>query len=302
MAALIRSSRIGGRRERKLRRRHRRRAVRGCRDRAVAGPWRGSGCCASIRARYGSDTLSTHALMRGRLQLHRWGVLPARRAAGRRRTATTFHYGHESDAVPIRRRRHRCALRAEADGARRPVARSRQKAGVRYRFGCGGGPAPRPTARGAGRRTGRQAHERSHVEADLVVGADGRIPWSPTGRLAARSPAPRPVQCSTATGRRHVGRYPGSSARGQRRGHPDQRRRPACSRGCPVTDRSAKRCDRHRTSPIAGSPGRRDCPGRPSGAVWTGQARHGVPAGYLRAAGGVPAGRWSVTPGIDWTR
>jgi hypothetical protein len=30
------------------------------------------------RGRYGTDTLSTHALMRGAvLQLHRWGVLPA---------------------------------------------------------------------------------------------------------------------------------------------------------------------------------------------------------------------------------
>src|SRR4051794_32947561 len=47
------------------------------------------------RADYGSDTLSTHALMRGGvLQLHRWGVLPqvvsVHTPAIRR---TSFHYG-----------------------------------------------------------------------------------------------------------------------------------------------------------------------------------------------------------------
>ena len=35
------------------------------------------------RSRYGTDTLSTHALMRGGvLQLHRWGLLPNVIAAG----------------------------------------------------------------------------------------------------------------------------------------------------------------------------------------------------------------------------
>ena len=54
----------------------------------------------------GSDTLSTHALMRGAvLQLHRWGVLDAIRAAGTPplRT-TTFHYGGEPIKVSIKER------------------------------------------------------------------------------------------------------------------------------------------------------------------------------------------------------
>lgn len=54
------------------------------------------------QGRYGSDTLSTLALMRGGvLQLHRWGVLPAvvESAPAAVRT-TTFHYGDE--AIPIR--------------------------------------------------------------------------------------------------------------------------------------------------------------------------------------------------------
>src|SRR5580765_1213789 len=56
------------------------------------------------RGRYGTDTLSTHALMRGGvLQLHRWGVLDAVVGAGTppvRRT--TFRYGGEEIVIPIK--------------------------------------------------------------------------------------------------------------------------------------------------------------------------------------------------------
>jgi len=54
------------------------------------------------QAARGSDTLSTLAMMRaGVLQLSRWGLLDAIRAAGTPRIqTTTFHYG--SDAVEIR--------------------------------------------------------------------------------------------------------------------------------------------------------------------------------------------------------
>ena len=55
-------------------------------------------------AREGSDTLSTHAMMRGGvLQLHRWGLLDRIRASGApaiRRT--TFHYGNEILPVEIK--------------------------------------------------------------------------------------------------------------------------------------------------------------------------------------------------------
>jgi flavin-dependent dehydrogenase len=58
------------------------------------------------RSRYGTDTLSTHALMRGGvLQLHRWGLLSRIRAAGTptiRRTS--FHYGDDVVAIPIKAR------------------------------------------------------------------------------------------------------------------------------------------------------------------------------------------------------
>ncbi|WP_439577790.1 NAD(P)/FAD-dependent oxidoreductase [Elioraea sp.] len=56
------------------------------------------------RGQYGTDTLSTHALMRGGvLQLARWGVLPAlvKRGTPPVRT-TTFHYGEEAIEVAIK--------------------------------------------------------------------------------------------------------------------------------------------------------------------------------------------------------
>lgn len=58
------------------------------------------------RARRGSDTLSTHALMRGAvLQLHRWGLLDAVRASGTTTIrSTTFHYGGERITLPIKER------------------------------------------------------------------------------------------------------------------------------------------------------------------------------------------------------
>jgi flavin-dependent dehydrogenase len=52
---------------------------------------------------YGTDTLSTHALMRGAvLQLHRWGVLPAVVAAGTPAVrSTTFNYSTQDVTVEI---------------------------------------------------------------------------------------------------------------------------------------------------------------------------------------------------------
>jgi len=57
-------------------------------------------------ARRGSDTLSTHALMRGGvLLLHRWGLLDRIRAAGTPRVeTTTFYYGPEKIEVAIKPR------------------------------------------------------------------------------------------------------------------------------------------------------------------------------------------------------
>jgi 2-polyprenyl-6-methoxyphenol hydroxylase-like FAD-dependent oxidoreductase len=58
------------------------------------------------RSRYGADTLSTHALMRGAvLQLHRWGVLEAVEAAGTPTVHTTsFHYADEVIRIAVKAR------------------------------------------------------------------------------------------------------------------------------------------------------------------------------------------------------
>src|SRR5689334_2337745 len=56
------------------------------------------------RAGYGTDTVSTHALMRGGvLQLHRWGLLSRLQEAGTPPVReTTFHYGDETVTVAIK--------------------------------------------------------------------------------------------------------------------------------------------------------------------------------------------------------
>ena len=67
---------------------------------------RGLRVLAVDRGTYGSDTLSTHALMRGGvLQLHRWGVLPAVIAGGAAPVrSTSFFYGGEPQVIPIKPR------------------------------------------------------------------------------------------------------------------------------------------------------------------------------------------------------
>jgi 2-polyprenyl-6-methoxyphenol hydroxylase-like FAD-dependent oxidoreductase len=56
------------------------------------------------RARYGADTVSTHAFMRGGVVLlQRWGLLPAIEASGSPPVRmTTFHYGDETIPVEIK--------------------------------------------------------------------------------------------------------------------------------------------------------------------------------------------------------
>jgi menaquinone-9 beta-reductase len=56
------------------------------------------------RQAYGSDTMSTHALMRGAVvQLKRWGLVPAIVAADTPPIrSTTFHYGDEAIRIAIK--------------------------------------------------------------------------------------------------------------------------------------------------------------------------------------------------------
>ena len=131
------------------------------------------------RTRKGSDTLSTHALMRGGvLQLQKWGVLDRIVAAGTpplRRTV--FHYDDEQVAVSIKPASGVDALYAP----RRTVldallVSEAARAGATVEFGATVvGVCRRPDGRVSGvqlhdRRTGRVHAE----QATLVIGADGR--------------------------------------------------------------------------------------------------------------------------------
>lgn len=129
-------------------------------------------------ARPGSDTLSTHALMRGAVvQLHRWGLLEAVAAAGTpaiRRT--TFHYGDRDPiAVDIQERHGTHALYAP----RRTVldtilVDAAQAEGVHVAFGWSlRGLVRDSSGRVTGARiTGTGGAERC-VGSAIVIGADG---------------------------------------------------------------------------------------------------------------------------------
>ena len=127
--------------------------------------------------RHGTDTLSTHALMRGGvLQLARWGVLAAIKAAGTPTVRTTsFHYQDDVIEVAIK-------PQGEVDGLYAPrrtvldrlLVDAAREAGAELRFGA----RVQELVRGSdGRVTGlvfRTADgQRSEVRADLVIGADG---------------------------------------------------------------------------------------------------------------------------------
>jgi 2-polyprenyl-6-methoxyphenol hydroxylase-like FAD-dependent oxidoreductase len=124
----------------------------------------------------GSDTSSTHALMRGGvLQLHRWGILDrviATHATAIRRT--TFHYGDEAIPIDIKERDGVDALYAPRRTALDPVlAEAAREAGARVVYGA----TVESLVRAHGRVTGvrfRDARGVTHrVTAPLVIGADG---------------------------------------------------------------------------------------------------------------------------------
>ena len=138
---------------------------------------RGMRVLAVDRARYGSDTLSTHALMRtGVLQLHRWGLLDAVRASGAPPVrSVTFRYPDETKRVDIKPSEGVDALYAPRRTVLDPIlADAARESGAEVRFGV---IVDGLLKDGDGRVTGISArdefgHEFS-ARADLVVGADG---------------------------------------------------------------------------------------------------------------------------------
>jgi len=154
------------------------------------------------KSRYGTDTLSTHALMRGAvLQLHRWGLLPAVAGAGTPAVrSTTFHLTDAVTTIPIKPKHGVEALyaprRAILDAILADAARS---AGADVRFGASLTGLRRDRAGRVTGITGRVGAARLEASADLVIGADGRR------STVARAVRGRPGHPRRAgVGRRHI--------------------------------------------------------------------------------------------------
>ncbi|HUG17280.1 MAG TPA: FAD-dependent monooxygenase, partial [Thermomicrobiales bacterium] len=141
---------------------------------------------------YGSDTLSTHALMRGAvLQLHRWNVLPTIVAAGTPHVhSTTFSYREHDISVPIEPRFGVSALyaprRALLD---RVLVDAATGSGAEVRYGVRVEDLivdDRGRIRGI---TAVAGGTRQRIDADIVIGADGLY-----STIAQRVGAPRVVE------------------------------------------------------------------------------------------------------------
>jgi flavin-dependent dehydrogenase len=129
------------------------------------------------QSREGSDTLSTHAFMRGGvIQLSRWGLLDDLRAAGTppiRRTV--IRYGDREEVVDIKPMPHCDALYAPRRTTLDPLlVEAARRAGAEVRFGVRVTGLLRDEA---GRVTGARIRDRAGREHDLharvTVGADG---------------------------------------------------------------------------------------------------------------------------------
>src|SRR5688572_14162506 len=147
---------------------------------------------------YGSDALSTHALMRGAvLQLHRWGILPGIVAAGTPPVySTTFSYCEQDVTVAIEPKFGVSALYAPRRALLDRIlvdAAAQSGAEVKYRVRVddvlvdSGGRVRGVTAASGGTRWS--------IEADLVIGADGLH-----STIAQRVGAPAIVQGRHSTG------------------------------------------------------------------------------------------------------
>jgi 2-polyprenyl-6-methoxyphenol hydroxylase-like FAD-dependent oxidoreductase len=129
------------------------------------------------RSTYGSDTLSTHALLRGgTMQLRRWGLLDAVRDAGTPPiTRTRFHYGDEIVDLVMRDQHGVDALYAPRRTVLDPIlVDAAIDAGVEVAFGVRVEHLRRD---GNGRVVGVVARTPEHREAiahaAIVIGADG---------------------------------------------------------------------------------------------------------------------------------
>jgi 2-polyprenyl-6-methoxyphenol hydroxylase-like FAD-dependent oxidoreductase len=127
--------------------------------------------------RYGSDTLSTHALMRGAvLQLHRWGLLDRVRASGAPAIrSTSFHYGAETVEIPIKERDGVDSLFAPRRTVLDPIlVDAAKEAGAEIFHGLSVVDLVRDAdGRVRGAQIAGADRSASEITADVVIGADG---------------------------------------------------------------------------------------------------------------------------------
>jgi 2-polyprenyl-6-methoxyphenol hydroxylase-like FAD-dependent oxidoreductase len=159
----------------------------------------------------GTDTLSTHALMRaGVLQLRRWGLLDRLEATGAPPVSrTVLHYGDEVESVDIREKAGVGSLFAPRRTVLDPLlVAAAAEAGVEVRFGIA---VERLLWRGdrvIGVAAASRLGERFEARARLVIGADG------VRSLVARSvPAPA-TWCGTGAGAMIYGYWPADGQEG----------------------------------------------------------------------------------------
>ena len=131
------------------------------------------------RQAYGSDTMSTHALMRGAVvQLNRWGLLPRLRAAGTPAIrSTTFHYGDEEIRIDIKLGHGVDLLLAPRRTVLDPLlVDAAWEAGAKIRHGVA--LSALQFAASGGRVVGVSLRDAGGanltVRSDMVIGADGR--------------------------------------------------------------------------------------------------------------------------------
>jgi flavin-dependent dehydrogenase len=144
------------------------------------------------RGVYGTDTLSTHALMRGAvLQLHRWGILPCIMAVDTPPVfSTTFSYTAQDITVPIEPKFGVAALyaprRALLD---RTLVDAAAANGTDVRYGVRVDDVIVDDDGRVRGITGLAGGARQRIEADIVIGADGLY-----STIAERVGAPRIVE------------------------------------------------------------------------------------------------------------
>src|SRR5262245_57137706 len=130
------------------------------------------------RQAYGSDTMSTHALMRGAVvQLKRWGLTPEILAAGTPAIrSTTFHYSGQHGRVAIKPEHVvYCFFAPRRTVLDRLLVNAARKAGAEVRHGV---VLPELQFAPNGRVVGVTLRDAGGscmtVRTDIVIGADGR--------------------------------------------------------------------------------------------------------------------------------